>query len=42
MMSKTDPLGNTTSYTYIVGTNWLLTETDPMGHVEDILFLVEL
>ena len=33
MASRTDPLGNTTTYTYVTGTNWVETETDPLGHV---------
>ena len=31
--SKTDPLGNTTTYTYVVGTDLVATETNPLGVV---------
>ena len=31
--SKTDPLGNTWTYTYVAGTDWLETETNPLGVV---------
>ena len=33
MTSKVDPVGNTTTYTYIAGTNWLETEKDPLGRI---------
>lgn len=33
MTSRTDALGNTWSYTYVAGTDWVQTETNPAGTV---------
>ena len=34
----TDPLGHTTAYTYVPGTNWRETETNPLGVVTEYVY----
>jgi RHS repeat-associated protein len=36
--AETDPAGNTWNYTYVSGTNWLKTETDPLGVVRENVY----